>query len=357
MVISRENNFDFIRFVSACLVIVSHAYPISGRGTNDFIQEFSWGLFPTAHVGVCVFFTISGYLITQSAEHSSSWYVFLWKRLLRLYPALLALIVFTIFMVGAIYTTEPIANYFTNNQTWHYWLVIKLFPPYPNQLPNVFQHLPLPYINHSLWTLAYEFSMYIGVLLLHQMGILKHKKVLFACFLFTWLLAYWLIPYIDHSGAIFPILHLNYAHFADLGIYFFAGIIIYLFREIPVFNKWGMALSLMAWFGLYLIPFTQVLVSPHIMVWFRYLALPYVVFYLAFHNIRLNNFGKHGDFSYGIYIYGFPVQQMIASSLGISTPITIQILLSFAILLPLSYVSWHFIEKKALKFKNTLPLL
>jgi len=84
------------------------------------------------------------------------------------------------------------------------------------------------------------------------------------------------------------------------------------------------------------------------------ITLPYLVFYIAYVPINfLHNFNKFGDYSYGIYIYAFPIQQSVISLLPKITIIGMTIL-SFCITFILAFLSWHIIEKNALKLKNKI---
>ncbi|PWJ56012.1 acyltransferase-like protein [Dyadobacter jejuensis] len=150
----HHNNFHLIRFIAAVLVIYGHTYPLMGLGNLDHIQLWSGGLFPTAHMGVCIFFSISGYLIAQSLLGSSTLVQYSWKRFLRIMPGLIVLALFTILLIGPLVTTLSTSGYFHNPDTYAYIRIIKLFPAYPDQLPGVFKELPLSLVNGSLWTLA-----------------------------------------------------------------------------------------------------------------------------------------------------------------------------------------------------------
>lgn len=66
-----QNNFHLIRFIAASLVLYGHCYPLTGRGTYDYLTIISQGIFPTSHIGVCIFFIVSGFLVSQSLMRST----------------------------------------------------------------------------------------------------------------------------------------------------------------------------------------------------------------------------------------------------------------------------------------------
>lgn len=83
------------------------------------------------------------------------------------------------------------------------------------------------------------------------------------------------------------------------------------------------------------------------------LSLPYMIFYLAYvPKGKIRSFNKVGDYSYGIYIYAFPVQQSIAAAIFPGISVANMVLGSFAVTFVLAFLSWHFIEKKFLKMKD-----
>lgn len=89
--------------------------------------------------------------------------------------------------------------------------------------------------------------------------------------------------------------------------------------------------------------------------YFNYLCLPYIVFWFVFEQkIPVQNAGKYGDFSYGIYIYGFPVQQTIVYFMDNRVNVLEMIVLSFLFTIPLAIFSWFAVEKKALKLKDII---
>jgi peptidoglycan/LPS O-acetylase OafA/YrhL len=341
-----SNNFHFIRFLAASLVIVGHVYPLNGR--QDIIEQWSLGLFPSGHIAVCIFFVISGYCVLHSRIHSPSSFSYLMKRVLRVFPGLLIALVFTAFIVGAFTTDLSFSDYLINGKTYLFFDNLKLYPSTHVTLPGVFEQNIHSGANGSLWTLAYEFTMYIFVVVAVFLFRSKWQWFLLAfCVFFG---AFCIYFEFLQGNRILPILHLDLFHLIDFGIYFALGMIFYVYRHLIVLNgRWALA-AFGAWMLIYLIADAGYLPLAAIM-WVRYFSLSYIVMYLAFIKGPLNHFGDRGDYSYGIYIYAYPIQQMIISFWGNEMSPFQQILLAFTLVLPLAWFSWHIIEKPALKFK------
>lgn len=343
----EPNNFHFLRFLAASLVIVGHVYPLNDR--PDVIEYGSLGLFPSGHIAVCIFFVISGYLVIQSKLKSSSTFSYLAKRVLRIFPGLFVALLFTAFVIGPLSTSYPLSSYFSDIHTYRFFDYLKLYPSNQGTLPGVFVSNPHTAANGSLWTLAYEFTMYIFVIV--------------AVFLFRsrwhWFLGSFLgfflffLVFYSHFQGDKPmrLIHLNLFHLIDFGIYFVLGMLFYVYQDKIPLQKWGAILALGAWLGMY--PIAQAGYVPLVAItWVRYFSIAYLVMYFAFMKGVMNEFGKSGDYSYGIYIYAFPIQQTIVQFLGKDIPPYQQIILAFVFILPLAWLSWHFIEKPALHFKS-----
>jgi peptidoglycan/LPS O-acetylase OafA/YrhL len=130
-------------------------------------------------------------------------------------------------------------------------------------------------------------------------------------------------------------------------MFFMAGTLLFLFDDkIPYSIAW-FGLMIFLWFGLGLLNLTNSVTIKII----SFFALPYIILYLAKLKCKLNNFSKFGDFSYGIYLYSFPVQQMVVYFYGTEISITKMFFLSSIIVLPLSILSWFLVEKPAMRLK------
>jgi len=114
---ARENNFDFLRFFAASLVLLVHSYPLTGRQPEEPIELLT-GYENGGSFAVSIFFVISGYLITSSWLSSSSPTSFLIKRALRILPALALAVLLSVFIIGPLVTTESPGDYFASSTTW-----------------------------------------------------------------------------------------------------------------------------------------------------------------------------------------------------------------------------------------------
>jgi peptidoglycan/LPS O-acetylase OafA/YrhL len=340
----RKNNFDFMRLVAATLVVYSHSYPLLGYPGQEPFGRWS-GYFSGGALGVAIFFAMSGYLVTASQQNSSNVFQFLSKRALRIFPALAVVVLLCIFVLGALLTTLPLPEYFRHQATREYLWNIALWVHFP--LPGVFANLPhAGSVNGSLWTLPIEATMYVAVALLGLAGLLKRTWIPFV------LLA---LVALHVCLALYPSLLPTQLwkvgllkDVAKFGIYFFAGSALYLFDRFVPWRAWIVALLLVAWVASFRTP---------VGIYFMFVAVPYCTLYVARANFRpLADFGRYGDFSYGLYIYAFPVQQSLVYLLGREhlTPVKL-FFAAQAIALAFAFLSWHMIEKPALQLKRRLP--
>ena len=337
---SRDNNFNLIRMIAASLVLVSHAYPIA-LGKNA-VEPLSRVLGVTlGTVSVYIFFAISGFLIAQSFDRSSRLSRFVIARILRIFPGLLFMLVVSAFVMGPLVTTLPLNEYFGSTSTLRYVLrnLTLAFPIH--QLPGVFQGNPWgPELNGSLWTLVYEVTCYIGVFIVGMAGAFREKWLMGVALVFFGVL--YGISQHPPAGIIVPGRAIRVT---DLGLPFVFGMVFYTWRNRTPLN-WpvGMALALAA-FALAHTPLFHVMLILAISYW------TFLLGYLPGGAIRAYN--RVGDYSYGIYIYAFPLQQLAAHYLSPMTPLQ-NMLVAAPLTLAFAVLSWHFIEKPALAAKSYL---
>ena len=283
-----------------------------------------------------MFFVLSGYLVTRSFENRHNLVAFVEARVLRIYPALWVTLILTVFLLGPMVTSLGTAEYFSNPGTWNYLTHnAKLFPNIVFQLPGVFEENPWKGgVNGSLWTLPIEVRMYVIVAFLGVVGFLRSREIfnLVALLIVAW---YLFLP------EKFYLLH-NLKN-ERLGIYFLLGALFYMNRERIRYHWIGLlALGIPMYFS-YGGPFYNAAFG----VWFAYLIL-----YISFHRtISFPDLGKHGDFSYGLYLYAFPMTQLNILVFGAESPWLI-VVLTFLLSMALAMASWFFIENPCLRLKG-----
>ena len=345
----KTNNFDFIRLLAASLVVFSHSYYLLATAQRPLSESepltfLTGGQMTCGNLGVWIFFAISGYLITQSLLRSTSYATYFTKRSLRIFPALIVDIFIAALVWGPLVTTLSLAEYFSSYGTYRYLLNVNLYR-IVYELPGVFTDNPLPnFVNGSLWTLPYEFTCYVGVVLLNILFILRNRYV-YAAFYFLGLIAWAIIYQTKYFTFVIPILGLPIQHLT-LSIYFGTGALFFLFRDkIPLRFSLSVALLAIWSLGFYL----------NMGVVFSYFCLPYITFWFAFEpKIKLHGVARLGDFSYGLYIYSWTVQQTIIHFLGADISWLLMCFLSFSFTTPLAMFSWFVIEKRALRIKERL---
>jgi len=341
----RRNNFDFIRFVAATLVLVSHSWPLSGR-PNEFFAQWS-GVDTGGGLAVCIFFVISGFLITGSFQNARSLGAYALARVLRILPGLAFAVLFTILVIGPLNTTLPLSDYWRHPLTAAYLQNILVFQSSP-VLPGVFETVPsAQMVNGSLWTLPVEVFMYALVIVLGLARVLTVRwLIVLVAVLFLLrlnLTVHWGWRWEKQGAVLLGSIPLYST--LRLAFFFFMGSLLYVARDkVPV--RGDLALLALA----------VVVACRHTpageTVFF--LLLPYLIYYVAFARIPLLGvFSKHGDVSYGIYIFAFPVQQTVmAHAPGLSLPAFMGV--SFAATLAMAILSWKLVEQPALRLKSFL---
>lgn len=332
---SRENNFDFLRFMAAIMVLFSHSYPLScGKMGIDPLQK-AIGIINFGELGVAIFFVTSGFLITKSYLNRDNLIIFLKARFLRVFPGLIANTLFCIFILGPIFTSLPIKSYFSNQDTWLYITHNISLINIRYNIPGIFINNPFPVaVNGSLWTLPLEFSLYLVIAIFGIIGLIRKRKMFNITLIILFLL------YIFKFNQ-----YIRWSEEPDvlLIIYFMLGSLCYINRRsIPLSS------IIFGVFSVIMVIMLKTIYGKYILA----LYITYFVFFIAFNKkINLNNFGRFGDFSYGIYIYAFPIQQVVAHIFKGITPIEM-FFSSLVLTIVLSIISWKFIEKPILRFKD-----
>ncbi len=336
---SRANNINLLRFIAAALVIYYHMALLLGKSDYQILDH---GL---GAIAVNVFFLLSGWLIASSWTHSASFVSYLIRRIARIFPALIVVTLATVFIIGPLFTTLSLVDYFAAPGTWIYLKTALLYRPLP--LPGVFESLPYPSaVNGSLWTIRYEFAMYLLVPFVYfLLGRFARARKAIALALFAFLaLGHCLI---SGLGLAAPLIC---AQGFRLATYFFAGCIVYEFGLLKYFDVQYSVLAL-----LFMLVFAQeegFLCVPLMVV----ATMVFVFGFSLAPNPRFARCFSKNDFSYGIYIWAFPIQQVLVQ-LGGGSPQDSTLfysLVAFAITLILAVGSWFLVEKPCMAWGKRL---
>jgi peptidoglycan/LPS O-acetylase OafA/YrhL len=321
----RRNNFDLLRLTAAIAVLVSHSFVLSGH------PEPAIGALNVGTIAVFVFFAISGFLITRSWDHEPRLGAFLAKRVLRIFPALIVVVVLVALVAGPLLTSLSAGSYFDAHATWTYVfknvVLVEQF-----HLPGVFTHNPFgSAVNGSLWTLPTEFRAYLFIALLGVLTILPKRRAVLAIFAFVYVLGL-VAP--AHTRALLGTLMFYRV--------FLVGALLYLYREEIPRSPVAAAGLIVAWI---------VLSGTSAGVAVATVAISYAAIVLAYEKPVLTRLTAHGDFSYGTYLWAFPVQQTIAHLWHHVTSLEM-ILVSLPITVLLAIASWRLVEGPALTLKR-----
>lgn len=285
----KRNNFDALRLIGAFLVLISHQFALSGRWEPRLIGDHSFG-----NLGVLIFFSISGFLVTSSWLNDPHILRFVARRALRLAPALCVSIPLTLTVILA--------------------LGLNGFPENPRHLTN-----------GSLWTIKYEIACY--ALLLVAGVATRRLSIVLAMGIF----GYFVVSGMQPGHAVLPY----------FGLFFAAGSLL---RTYPYLRKLlPTLLFLVVGCALVLMDQTKLGLA---------FAVPPVTVAIGLHSWPgLRDVSAFGDFSYGIYIYAWPVQQIEVALLGAQMPYLALLSLTIPVTLVLAVASWHLVERQALRFK------
>jgi len=338
----RDNSFNLLRFLGALTVLFSHSFVLSGGVQAKEPAQPIIGDHLSA-LGVHAFFAISGFLITLSAMRRPNAVRFVVARLRRIYPGLMVCVALTVVVAGFFLTSMPAFDFFRLGATWEFlWGNASLLGVRAAVLPWVFTDNPLPaWVNGSLWTLPYEMICY-GLIL----GLILIRGATRPGIRLGFLLAGCIVLSVGVANAESLQQWLPMAPGPAVGL-----------RYMQTFLAGALLAAASKRLRLSGAMLTLAIVVVAGCLWFHYFgwlfkcAFAYALIGLALlPGGPIRAFNRLGDYSYGLYIYAFPVQQ----SLVFWFPGVSAIGLFFAaagISLPLAVLSWHAVEKPMLRGK------
>ena len=335
-----QNNFDALRLVLAIAVIYAHAFTLS-RGTKDPLYGFSFGQTDAGGTAVIAFFGVSGYLIAMSCARSRSAGLYLRRRAARIFPGFAVALAFTALLVGRIARSDAtpfvwrteIARLGSSAIKLSPWIDVHAFTT--NVTPSV--------VNASLWTIRYEFACYVLLLAIALAGGLRRPARLAAVAACV---------YAANVAFHFGLVPLNERTIAGLsvspmfgllwGSAFLAGAVAWTLRERLAFRPLAAACLAVTFAIACRLPGVHgyALVAP--------IAVPYVALTLAFLPCPpMANLSRRigGDYSYGLYLYACPIQQLITLAFGGRMDPLLNAALATIAATGCGVLSWHLLEK------------
>lgn len=358
--------FDFLRLGLSIAILVAHCSAIGqtrGIGPeiwNAILQLFGqaqvpaqiagaaatasgqvqsaipWGKpLPVSHVPM--FFALSGFLVSGSAARTRQLMPFLALRFFRIFPALCVEVVLSAVLIGVLFSSLAPADYFFDRQFFTYFGNIFGFIQF--HLPGVlFDSGDPPTVNANLWTLPAEFYSYLLLAVLIVTGIAFNRKAYTIVFSISAIALITANSFFGYNATPFKLA-------GDINVYCFAvGVLFFLWRDRIPYNPWLFLACVVISYGL--------IFSAHA-IFIYPLLLAYVTVYLGTTNFPKIRVLQSGDYSYGIYLYGYPITQVLVTVFpelrhnffGLVAA-TIVCTGFFA------YLSWHLIEKRFLGLRK-----
>lgn len=353
----RSRGFDYLRITLAVAVVAWHSWGLSfGRDSIRAALETPVG-FLTSSI-LPAFFALSGYLVTMSLFRSATLKNYVMLRVIRILPALSVEITLSALVLGPIVTTVALSAYFSDPLFYKYFLNLVGLVQY--LLPGVFATNPYPsVVNGSLWTLPYELECYLYLVILTVLGA-KANRSIFLIGLVIALALVLFVPMFERGSVVVflktllssapgidpnlqadaRVVNANPANLVVVS--FLAGAVMFAFRNRIPFDGRLAALSAVAILALFT---TEV---------YHLAAIPiaYLTVWLGLANPPSTWIISKGDYSYGIYLYSFPVQQCVSLALAPEANYPLHFALSLAFSFVLAVFSWHLVEKPFQRVKK-----
>ncbi|WP_332682225.1 acyltransferase family protein [Bosea sp. (in: a-proteobacteria)] len=333
---ARHNHFGLLRLLLALAVVVSHALSVTTGRVEDEPLALSTG-FTLGEHAVNGFFAVSGFLVTMSYEQRG-WRDYVIARSLRIAPGLIAATLVVSLLLGSALTRLDLSAYLSDPRLWRFISGTLTSFKSAAPLPGVFEDNPLPFPMGTVWTLKYETLCYLGVLVAGLSGLLLQRRLALA----IWVA---LVVATVAREVVAPDGPKGVETALRLPLLFLTGGLIYLWRERVPLSLAGLGVALVVTALLLPTPFYKAAL---------YLVTAWGVLVLALAPALARwHSDPPADLSYGVYLYGWPVQQAFVAVF----PAAGAFLLfwpGLAVTLTVAALSWYFVEKPALGLKRRL---
>lgn len=328
----HDNSFNLLRLIFAVMVLASHAPELVDGDRHRELLTMAFGTYSFGEFAVNSFFILSGYLITASWLSTAGFGAYLRKRALRILPGFLVASAVSIVVFGPLGS----ATFWTDFNPVHFLSRLAFLSFEAESFPSNKHHE----LNGALWTIHYEFACYLFVALLGMLGLLKRR---IAAGLFLVALALYIVHLaadLQLEGALRSVWY-RFGLYVRFSTMFLAGTMLYFMRDRIHWDRRTIAAAAVAFVLLMFNRYTAAIA----------MSIPWAVLLFALGRRPSWAARKIGDtdLSYGIYLYAWPIQQYVIQSR------IENVLAGFVLTLVgasiFAYLSWHLVEKPALRFK------
>lgn len=333
---NRPSGFDYLRLSLAIAIIVWHSISVS-YGQPAEVPFWTGSARPVIFFLVPSFFALSGFLVASSLEKNDL-SVFVLHRVIRIYPALALEVMLSAFIFGPLLTELPLREYFSDRTFWSYLLNATGYIHYV--LPGVFVNNPTPfYVNLQLWTVPLELRCYVAITVLGLFRVYRAPRL--AGYLLVLILFALAASYLWRG---FPMIG-SRPSVALVVMAFLFGASLYFLRAVIVYSWSVFAIALVLSWVLMMFAETQL---------FAAVTVAYVTVFIGLQNPPHNLFSRLADYSYGVYLYGYPVQQTFAYLFPSTREWYTNSILSVGATLVIAAISWHCVEAKVLANRRAI---
>ena len=338
-----NNNFDALRLIAALAVIFGHTFALApAPGFHDPVYEVVGQ--HSAALAVKFFFFLSGLLVADSLFTKKSAIQFVIARIFRIWPGLVFVLLFSVFVIGPIATNLDVPSYFSNPDTLRYLKHQVLMQTWGTQalgyydLPGVFtNNIYKNTVNASLWSLFAEVFAYIVLLAIFCIDFLnKRISVLFIGLI--------ILDAVYPSRLIFNFLPIGNEDFSSLPFCFAIGCLFAIYKD-----SIHIGIRMPIGFGLLALLFHS---NPNA-CYLLFVSFFTLSLFLGTRSFTIRRLAVPFDISYGVFLWGFPIQQMLSHFLPSLTG-TGHCVAAMALSILAGSVSWLLIEKKFISIGRAL---
>lgn len=334
----HANGFHVMRIALAIVVILYHTVVTSDGVWWD--MTYWYGDFRGLLLAMLpMFFALSGFLVAGSLDRTPKLSQFLTLRVIRLVPALAVEVLLCALILGPLVTTLPLNEYFSDGGFWAYFR--NIFGDVHFTLPGVFLDVPYPnVVNASLWTVPLELQGYGMLALMMILGLTKRRWILAAL-----ILGVCLLEPIRRFAINEPLIAVGPGEGWMLITCFFCGILVYLFRDKLTFSYWLGALAFVAAVACFHFRPTHYWGAP---------LIAYATVVMGLAKMPRIPVISNGDYSYGLYVFAFPIQQLFAHAFPHMREWYWNGLFTLTLGFAYAAFSWHCVENPVLKRKKVI---